>query len=83
MVSVQYIPETGDGQERTKKLKTTVAVVCTSVRILKIRKMVNKMGGYVKLKWVYFPHSKMEARGEDHILLFCYLLNRDYRDTPN
>ena len=42
LASVQYITETGAGQERTKKLKISVAVVCRSVKILKIRKMVNK-----------------------------------------
>ena len=44
MVSVQYITETGGGQERTEKLKSSVGIVCTSVKVLKIRKMVNKMG---------------------------------------
>ena len=45
VVSVQYITETGGGQERTRKLEISVAVVCTSAKIVKIRRMVNKMGG--------------------------------------
>ena len=38
-----------------------MAAVCTFVKILKIRRMVNKMGDHVKLKWVYLPFSKMEG----------------------
>ena len=38
-----------------------MAAVCTSVKILKIRIMVNEMGDHVKLKWVYLPHSKLEG----------------------
>ena len=53
VVSVQCITETGSRQERTNKLEINVAVVCTSIKILKIR-MVHKMGGggggHVKLK---------------------------------
>ena len=46
VVSVyQYITETGGGQKRTRKLEISVAVVCTSAKIVKIRRMVNKMGG--------------------------------------
>ena len=71
---------------KNQKLEISLAVVCTSVKILKIRRMVNKMGGggggHLKLKWVYLPHSKLEGGGH-HILLFCYLLNRDYHNTPN
>ena len=61
---------------KTKKLKIYVAAVCTSVKILKIRRMVNKIGGHLKLKWVYLPHSKLEGGGGG-------LLNRDYRHTPS
>ena len=62
MVSVRYITETGGGQERTRKLEISVAVVCTSAKIFKIRRMVNKMEGrHFKLKWVYLPHSKLEG----------------------
>ena len=51
MVSVQYITETGGGQERIKKLEISMAAVCMPVKILKIRRMVNKRGGgHVKLK---------------------------------
>ena len=49
-----------------------MAVVCTSVKILKIRQMVNKMGGHLKLKWVYLPHSKLEGgEGAPHPFNFA------------
>ena len=50
-------------------------------KILEIRRVVKK-GGHVKLKWVYLPHSKMGVRRGHHILLFCYILNRNYHNTP-
>ena len=61
MVSVQYITKTGSGQERTKELEISMTAVCTSVKIIKIRRTVNEMGGHVKLKWIHLPHSKMEG----------------------
>ena len=61
VISVQHIAETGGEQERTRKLKISMAAVCMSVKILKIRRMVNKMGGHIKLKWVYLLHSKLEG----------------------
>ena len=77
LVSVQYITETGGGQEKTKKLEISVAVVCTSVKILKIRRMVNKMGGgggrHLKVTWVYLPHSKLE--GDEGGTTSFYLLS--------
>ena len=83
MVSVQYITETGGRQERIKKVEISVTVVCASVKIVKIRRMVNKMGG--SSAKVCLPASCKIGRwgGGHHILLFCYLLNRDYRNTPN
>ena len=46
-------------------------------KIHKMRKMVNKMGGHVKLKWVYLPHSKMgggEGGGHHpHPFILLYL----------
>ena len=61
VVSVQYITETEGGQERTKKLEISMAVVCTSVKILKIRRMVNKNGGPPQAK-VGLPASFKSGR---------------------
>ena len=63
VVIVQYITKTrGEGKE-SNKVEISVAVVCTSVKILKIRRMVNKIRGHLKLTCVYLPHSKLEGGG--------------------